>query len=83
MHFLNNRKRQGSYRILLEDWNGYIKVKISELNKIKEKSVFIVNVDFCPELEEKYEEKFASALASALMLLSNDDINLLDLLVIF
>src|SRR6266498_568580 len=82
MHFLNNRKRQGSYRILLEDWNSYIKVKISELNKIKEKSIFIVNVNFHPKLGEKYEGKFISALALALMSLSNDNINSLDLLVI-
>ncbi len=82
MYFLNNRKRQESYRILLEDWNGHIKVKISELNEIKEKSAFIVNVDFHPELGEKYEEKFISASVSTLMSLSNDDINLLDLLMI-
>ncbi len=80
--FLNNRKRQESYRILLEDWNGRIKVKISELNEIKEKSAFIVNVDFRPELGEKYEGKFISASASASMSLSNDDINPSDLLVI-
>src|SRR6266511_271275 len=82
MCFLNNCKRQESYRILLEDWNGRIKVKISELNEIKEKSAFIVNVDFRPELEEKYEGKFVSASASASTLLSNDDINPSDLLVI-
>src|SRR6266545_3125165 len=82
MRFLNNRKRQESYRILLEDWNGRIKVKISELNEIKEKSAFIVNVDFRPELGEKYEGKFVSASASASTLLSNDDINPSDLLVI-
>ena len=81
-YFLNNRKRQESYKILLEDWNGHIKVKISELNEIKEKSAFIVNVDFHPELGEKYEGKFVSALASASTSLSNDDINPLDLLVI-
>src|SRR6266498_2369667 len=82
MCFLNNRKRQESYRILLEDWNGRIKVKISELNEIKEKSAFIINIDFCPELGEKYEGKFVSALASASTSLSNDDINSSDLLVI-
>ena len=84
MHFLNNHKCQESYRILLEDWNGHIKVKISKLNEIKEKSAFIVNVDFCPELGEKYEGKFisASASASASMSLSNNDINPSDLLVI-
>src|SRR6266498_1364354 len=82
MRFLNNHKRQESYRILLEDWNGHIKVKISELNKIKEKSAFIVNVDFHLELGEKYERKFISALASASMSLSNDNINPSDLLVI-
>src|SRR6266542_1644975 len=82
MHFLNNRKRQESYRILLEDWNGCIKVKISELNEIKEKSAFIVNVDFHPELGEKYEGKFVSASVSASTSLSNDDINPSDLLVI-
>ena len=82
MHFLNNRKRQESYRILLEDWNGRIKVKISELNEIKEKSTFIVNVNFCSELGEKYEEKFVSASASTSTSLSNDNINSLDLLVI-
>src|SRR6266542_2009076 len=82
MRFLNNRKRQESYRILLEDWNGRIKVKISELNKIKKKSAFIVNVDFRSELKEKYEGKFISASASASISLSNDDINPLDLLVI-
>src|SRR6266542_3217830 len=82
MRFLNNRKRQESYRILLEDWNGRIKVKIFELNEIKEKSAFIVNVDFRPELEEKYEGKFVSASASASTSLSNDDINPSDLLVI-
>ncbi len=80
--FLNNRKRQESYRILLEDWNGRIKVKISELNEIKEKNAFIVNVDFCSELGEKYKGKFISASASASMSLSNDDINPSDLLVI-
>ena len=82
MRFLNNRKRQESYRILLKDWNGHIKVKISELNKIKEKSAFIVNVNFRLELGEKYEGKFVSASASALTSLSNDDINSSDLLVI-
>src|SRR6266511_2242837 len=82
MCFLNNCKRQKSYRILLEDWNSCIKVKISELNEIKEKSTFIVNVNFCPELGEKYEGKFISASASALTSLSNDDINPSDLLVI-
>src|SRR6266511_3951119 len=82
MCFLNNHKCQESYRILLEDWNGRIKVKISELNEIKEKSVFIVNVNFRPKLEEKYEGKCISVLASALTLLSNDDINSSDLLVI-
>src|SRR6266498_4633274 len=82
MCFLNNRKCQESYRILLEDWNSRIKVKIFKLNEIKEKSAFIVNVDFCPELGEKYKEKFVSASASASMLLSNDDINSSDLLVI-
>src|SRR6266498_3584524 len=82
MHFLNNHKCQESYRILLENWNGHIKVKIFKLNEIKEKSAFIVNVDFRPELEEKYEGKFVSASASTLMSLSNDDINLSDLLVI-
>src|SRR6266498_3327281 len=82
MHFLNNCKRQESYKILLENWNDRIKVKISELNEIKEKSTFIVNVNFRPELGEKYEGKFISALASASTLLSNDDINLSDLLVI-
>src|SRR6266542_4644127 len=82
MRFLNNRKRQESYRILLEDWNGHIKVKISELNEIKEKNAFIVNVDFRPELGEKYKEKFVSALASASTSLSNNDINPSDLLVI-
>ena len=60
-YFLNNCKHQESYKILLEDWNGRIKVKISELNEIKEKSAFIVNVDFHPKLGEKYEEKFISA----------------------
>src|SRR6266508_1648849 len=83
MCFLNNRKYQESYRILLEDWNGRIKVKIFELNEIKEKSAFIVNVDFCSELGEKYEGKFISASASASTSLSNDDINPSDLLVIF
>src|SRR6266542_6501363 len=82
MHFLNNCKRQESYRILLEDWNGCIKVKIFKLNEIKEKSTFIVNVNFHPELGEKYEEKFVSALASASTSLLNNDINPLDLLVI-
>ncbi len=82
MRFLNNRKHQESYRILLEDWNGRIKVKISELNEIKEKNAFIVNVDFYPELGEKYKGKFISALASALTSLSNDNINPSDLLVI-
>src|SRR6266511_5914307 len=82
MHFLNNCKHQESYRILLEDWNSHIKVKISELNEIKEKSTFIVNVNFHPELGEKYEEKFISASASASTSLSNDDINPSDLLVI-
>src|SRR6266511_3677844 len=82
MCFLNNCKRQESYRILLEDWNGRIKVKISELNKIKEKSAFIVNVDFHPELGKKYEGKFVLASASALTSLSNNDINSSDLLVI-
>src|SRR6266540_2019668 len=82
MHFLNNRKHQESYRILLEDWNDHIKVKISELNEIKEKSAFIVNVDFCPELGEKYKGKFVSASVSASTSLSNDDINPSDLLVI-
>src|SRR6266540_3399792 len=82
MRFLNNHKCQESYRILLEDWNGHIKVKISELNEIKEKSAFIVNVDFRPELREKYEEKFVSVSASASTSLSNDDINPSDLLVI-
>src|SRR6266496_4986325 len=81
-YFLNNRKRQESYRILLEDWNSRIKVKISELNEIKEKSAFIVNVDFRPELGEKYKGKFISASASASMSLSNNDINPSDLLVI-
>ena len=82
MCFLNNYKCQESYRILLKDWNSRIKIKISKLNEIKEKSAFIVNVDFCPELEEKYEEKFISALALASISLSNDDINPSDLLVI-
>src|SRR6266498_861444 len=82
MHFLNNRKRQESYRILLEDWNGRIKVKISELNEIKEKSTFIVNVDFRPELGEKYEGKFISASVSISTSLSNDDINPSDFLII-
>src|SRR6266498_5859233 len=82
MHFLNNRKHQKSYKILLEDWNSRIKVKISELNEIKKKSAFIVNVDFRPELGEKYEEKFVSASASASTSLSNDDINPSDLLMI-
>ena len=81
-HFLNNRKRQESYKILLEDWNGRIKVKIFELNEIKEKSAFIVNVDFHPELGEKYERKFILASASASTSLSNDDINPSDFLVI-
>ncbi len=80
MHFLNNCKHQESYRILLEDWNSHIKVKISELNEIKEKSAFIVNVNFHPELGEKYEEKFVSASALASTSLSNDDINPSDLL---
>ena len=80
--FLNNRKCQESYRILLKDWNGHIKVKIFELNKIKEKSTFIVNVNFCLELGEKYEGKFVSASVSASTSLSNDDINPSDLLVI-
>src|SRR6266542_3431298 len=83
MRFLNNRKCQESYRILLEDWNSHIKVKIFELNEIKEKNAFIVNVDFHPELGKKYEGKFVSASASASTLLSNDDINPSDLLVIF
>src|SRR6266540_1966315 len=83
MRFLNNRKRQESYRILLEDWNGRIKIKISELNEIKEKSTFIVNVDFRLELGEKYEGKFVLTSASASMSLSNDNINPLDFLVIF
>jgi len=82
MCFLNNYKCQESYKILLEDWNGHIKVKISELNEIKEKNAFIINVNFCLELEEKYEEKFISALALASTSLSNNDINPLDLLVI-
>src|SRR6266498_2917407 len=82
MCFLNNRKYQESYRILLEDWNGRIKVKISELNEIKEKSAFIVNVDFRSELREKYEGKFVSASASASTSLSNNDINPSNLLVI-
>src|SRR6266508_2404127 len=82
MRFLNNHKRQESYKILLEDWNDRIKVKISELNEIKEKSAFIVNVNFHPELGEKYEGKFVSASASALTSLSNNDINPSDLLVI-
>src|SRR6266542_2821810 len=82
MHFLNNCKRQESYKILLKDWNGRIKVKISELNKIKEKSAFIVNVDFHSELGEKYEGKFVSASASASTSLSNDDINPSDFLMI-
>ncbi len=81
-HFLNNRKHQESYRILLEDWNDHIKVKIFELNEIKEKNAFIVNVDFHPKLEKKYEGKFISVSALASMLLSNDDINPSDLLVI-
>ena len=80
MRFLNNRKCQESYRILLEDWNDRIKVKIFKLNKIKEKNAFIVNVNFRPELEEKYEEKFVSASALASTSLSNDDINPSDLL---
>src|SRR6266498_1716375 len=83
MHFLNNCKHQESYRIPLEDWNSHIKVKISELNEIKEKSAFIVNVDFYSELREKYEEKFVSASVSASTSLSNDNINPSDLLVIF
>src|SRR6266540_1013542 len=82
MHFLNNYKCQESYRILLEDWNDHIKVKIFELNEIKEKNAFIVNVDFHPKLEKKYEGKFISVSALASMLLSNDDINPSDLLVI-
>src|SRR6266540_904254 len=82
MRFLNNRKHQESYRILLEDWNGRIKVKISELNEIKEKSIFIVNVNFHPKLEEKYKGKFISTSTSASMSLSNDDINPSDLLMI-
>src|SRR6266542_5297869 len=82
MCFLNNRKHQESYRILLEDWNSRIKIKISKLNEIKEKSAFIVNVNFHPKLGEKYEEKFVSASASASTSLSNDDINSLNLLVI-
>src|SRR6266511_1682457 len=82
MCFLNNHKCQESYRILLEDWNGHIKVKISELNEIKEKSVFIINVNFHLELREKYEGKFISASASASTSLSNDDINPSNLLVI-
>src|SRR6266542_514090 len=82
MHFLNNRKHQKSYKILLEDWNGRIKVKISELNEIKKKSTFIVNVNFRPELGEKYEGKFVLASASASTSLSNDDINSSDFLVI-
>src|SRR6266511_4840756 len=82
MRFLNNHKCEESYRILLEDWNDRIKVKISELNEIKKKSAFIVNVDFHLELGEKYEEKFISASASASTSLSNDDINPSDLLVI-
>src|SRR6266498_5228915 len=82
MRFLNNRKCQESYKILLEDWNGRIKVKISKLNEIKEKNAFIVNVNFRPELGEKYEGKFVSASASASTSLSNDDINPSDLLVI-
>src|SRR6266511_5347795 len=82
MHFLNNRKRQESYKILLKNWNSYIKVKISELNEIKEKNAFIVNVNFRLELGKKYEGKFISASASALTSLSNDDINSLNLLVI-
>jgi len=81
--FLNNHKHQESYRILLEDWNSYIKVKISELNKIKKKSIFIVNVNFHSKLREKYEKKFISVLASASTSLSNDNINSLDFLVIF
>ena len=66
--FLNNHKCQESYRILLEDWNGYIKVKISELNEIKEKSIFIVNVNFHLKLKEKYEGKFILILVLASML---------------
>jgi len=82
MHFLNNRKHQESYRILLEDWNGRIKVKISELNEIKEKRIFIINVNFYLELREKYEGKFVSASALVSILLSNNDINPSDLLMI-
>src|SRR6266498_2311357 len=82
MHFLNNCKHQESYKILLEDWNSHIKVKIFELNEIKEKSVFIVNVNFRPELGEKYEEKFILASVSVSMSLSNNDINPSNLLVI-
>src|SRR6266540_578552 len=82
MCFLNNRKYQESYRILLEDWNGHIKVKISELNEIKKKSAFIINVNFRPKLGEKYEGKFVLTSTSASTSLSNDDINPSDLLVI-
>src|SRR6266542_5654493 len=82
MRFLNNHKRQESYKILLEDWNDRIKVKISELNEIKKKSAFIVNVNFCPELGKKYEGKFVSASISVSTSLSNDDINPSDLLMI-
>src|SRR6266542_1449779 len=82
MYFLNNLKRYESSRILFEDLIRHLKVKISKLNEIKKKSTFIVNVNFRPELGEKYEEKFISASVSTLMSLSNDDINLLDLLMI-
>ena len=78
--FLNNCKRQKSYRILLEDWNSCIKVKISELNKIKEKSTFIINVDFHSELREKYKGKFMLVLTSALTSLSNNNIIILKLI---
>ncbi len=68
MCFLNNRKYQKSYEILLKDWNSHIKVKISKLNKIKKKSVFIVNVNFHLKLKEKYEGKFILILVLASML---------------
>jgi len=83
--FLNNRKRQPSYETLLNDWNDRIKVKISELNEIKKKKrVFIVNVELHQKTGQKYIRKFisASASASALTSLPNDDINPSDLLVI-
>ncbi len=83
MHFLNNCKHQETYKILLKDWNDYIKIKIFKLNKIKKKSIFIVNVNFHSKLREKYEKKFISVLASASTSLSNDNINSLDFLVIF